>query len=121
VHVPEETAVTSPDDDTVATAEFVFDHVYEEFEAFEGRTATDTCTVSPGMSERDVLSRVTPVTETDDDPADAVAEGSDDPAALLKPDEPMNPPLEHEMNRTVRNVIQMGRFILSFFIGMTPG
>jgi hypothetical protein len=57
-------AVTTPDVDTVATDELLEDHVTDLSVALEGVTVAVSDWVSPTVMDNDVLSRLTPVTET---------------------------------------------------------
>ena len=61
---PADFAVTTPDEDTVATEVLLEDQVTFLFVAFEGETVAVKVWVSPSVIDSDVLFRLTPVTET---------------------------------------------------------
>ena len=63
VAAPADFAVTTPDEDTVATDVLLEDHVMDLSVALEGVTAAVSVCVSPTGIDRDVLFRLTPVTE----------------------------------------------------------
>ena len=62
VAVPAFFAVTTPEEDTVATAVLFDDQVTDLSEAFDGFTVAVSAWVSPSVRASDVLSSVTPVT-----------------------------------------------------------
>ena len=64
IAVPSATAVTTPDDDTVATAGLPVDHVTPLFVAFAGETVTDSVAVLPCSIESVATLSDTPVTDT---------------------------------------------------------
>jgi hypothetical protein len=57
-------AVTTPEDDTVATEVLLEDHVTDLSVALEGITVAVNVCVSPTVIDNDVLFRLTPVTDT---------------------------------------------------------
>ena len=63
VAVPAALAVTTPEDDTVATDVLLDDQVTDLSVALEGVTVAVSVSVSPTVMERDDLFRLTPVTE----------------------------------------------------------
>ena len=63
VAVPTETAVTTPEEDTVATDGLFEDQVTDLFVALAGATVATSVPVSPSTRTREVWSSVTPVTE----------------------------------------------------------
>ena len=64
VAVPADLAVTTPDDETVATEVSVDDQFTDLFVAFDGVTVAVKVKVSPSINDKEDLSRVTPVTAT---------------------------------------------------------
>ena len=64
VAVPSISAVTTPELDTVATAVLLDDQVTDLSAALEGVTVAVRVCVSPTVIDKDVLSRLTPVTAT---------------------------------------------------------
>jgi hypothetical protein len=64
VTVPAALAVTTPEEETVATDVLLEDHVTDLSVAFEGVTVAVNVWVSPTVIDSDVLLRLTPVTET---------------------------------------------------------
>ena len=59
---PAALAVTTPEEDTVATVVLLDDHVTDLFVAFEGVTVATKEYVSPSVRDKLVLSKLTPVT-----------------------------------------------------------
>ena len=64
VAVPAAFAETTPEEETVATDVLLEDQDTDLSVAFEGVTVTVSVSVSPTVMERDVMFRLTPVTET---------------------------------------------------------
>jgi hypothetical protein len=64
VAFPADLAVTTPDDETVATEVLLEDHVTDLSVAFDGVIVAVNVRVSPTYMDRDELLRLTPVTET---------------------------------------------------------
>ena len=64
VAVPAAFAVTTPEEETVATEDLFDDQVTDLSVALDGVTVAVSVCLSPTVKERDVLSRLTPVTET---------------------------------------------------------
>ena len=64
VAVPAAFAVTTPEEETVATDALLEDQVTDLSVAFEGVIVADKVCVSPTVMDMDVLLRLTPVTET---------------------------------------------------------
>lgn len=65
VAVPALFAETTPDEETVATEVLLEDHVTDLSVALDGVTVADRVCVSPSVIDKDVLSKLTPVTEID--------------------------------------------------------
>ena len=64
VAVPAALAVTTPKDETVATEVLLDDQDTALFVALEGVMVADNVWISPTVMDNDVLSKLTPVTET---------------------------------------------------------
>ena len=64
VEVPAAFAVTTPEEDTVATEVLLDDHVTDLSVAFDGNTVAVKVSVSPTVMDRELLFRLTPVTDT---------------------------------------------------------